>query len=183
MFPIWPSSHRSSGPPSSSSSTWICAWRPNGQTRENVRCVCTALQTTAAHIDLFLFAVHSWAKKKLFDPGRCSFLEGDGAGWTRERVCSGRREALERESFSQLRYYFRFSKLRIVMYKNAVEIGYRTIGGANNPAGGDLVRLLAAPHPPPVRLINQSTIQSTPDPSPSPAKKQWENELLFFVFL
>lgn len=129
--------------------------------------MCTALQTTAAHsIDLFLFAVHSWRKKKLFDPGRCSFLEGDDAGRTRERVCSGRREALERESFSQLRYYFRFSKLHIVlMYKNAVEIGYRTIGGANNPAGGDLVRLLGPPSGPFNQSINYP-INTRPIPIP-----------------
>ena len=137
--------------------------------RVKMSVVCVQHYRQQQHTHRFVFVCHPLlGKKKLFDPGRCSFLEGDGAGRTRERVCSGRREALERESFSQLRYYFRFSKLRIVMYKN-VEIGYRTIGGANNPAGGDLVRLLG---PPPVRLINQSTIQSTPDPSPSPAKKQ-----------
>jgi hypothetical protein len=129
-------------------------------------CVYSTTDNSSTH--RFVFVCRPLlGKKKLFDPGRCSFLEGDGAGRTRERVCSGRREALERESFSQLRYYFRFSKLRIVMYKN-VEIGYRTIGGANNPAGGDLVRLLG---PPPVRLINQSTIQSTPDPSPPPPEE------------
>jgi hypothetical protein len=86
-------------------------------------CVYSTTDNSSTH--RFVFVCHPLlGKKKLFDPGRCSFLEGDGAGRTRERVCSGRREALERESFSQLRYYFRFSKLRIVMYKNAVEIGY-----------------------------------------------------------
>lgn len=107
------------GPPSSSSasSTWICAWRPNGQTRENVRCVCIQHYRQQQHTSICfcLPSAPEQKKKILFDPGRRSFLGGDG-GRTRERVCSGRREALERESFSQLRYYFRFSKLHIVMY-------------------------------------------------------------------